>query len=866
MANSLVRLPIPYVGDFNKGRPLFNAKLFIGEPDLDPEIPANQKTVTGRQEDGALVTMAQPVRTSSGGYPIYNNAPIELLVDGAYSLKVLDKNDNQTYYFANVEDGKPVTFDDKPVLYRDTVAEAKADVDLTVGMYVTTKGYSSPNDGGGANYIVVAGGTGTDDGGSYHDMANGNQLELICGSVVNVLVFGADNTNDQSSDSHTAFTNALAFRDHVYAPSGVYYISDTISLGQGQTLEGDGFDFWDTFRQSRILKSIDHGTHLLFKGNGAKNFSCINLPNVQTAKTISTDTFNFTDFTNNDSVNGNPATAKPFSVAILMAEDSQLKNLRLIPNFDGINGYLNTSAQTIGDQWDVGIWCQSANEAVIENVQCVGYWLKAGVLVTENDGTYEQVANPERLRVSQLTTQGIRGLLIRNSPQWEVFSNTNTTINVQYNQSWTLTSQNKFRILGSTTIFTFTGYSLISPTEIQLTGVTPNLPAGVSILRSPSQGNNLNGTIFNDTYCAAFEHSSGTAAQNLLSLGLPIAGCFEIDGFPLRGLKFKNTKFQSVYDSLNSLLGDCRDMQWVQCQTEGGALIAYNTAQSPVAMTENMRVYSSQLDPHDKTEFTPRELYDDDVMFPTQFTDGITRFRPSLDEKNIQIEDFTGQALWQASFADKNINAFNYDGDNLYRHNGVTKGTNVYGEGYAIRRQSDNAAFLEFFSGSGNGASLANITAGGELVSTSITRPLTDNSVSCGNISFRWTDIFAVSGSVNTSDEREKTEILDITDNILDAWSSVGFKSYKWIDAVNKKGEEARRHFGLLAQDIIRAFEAKGLDATNYGIVCYDEWDDTYDDQGNLVIEAGNRWGIRPDQCLFLESALLRRELNKIKS
>lgn len=230
MANSLVRLPLPYIGDFNKGRPLFNAQIFIGEPDLDPEIPANQKVVTGRQEDGTLVTMSQPVRTSSGGYPIYNNAPIELLVDGAYSLKVLNKNNGQEYYFADVEAGRPVTFDDKPVLYRDTVAEAKADVDLTVGMYVTTKGYHSPNDGGGANYIVVAGGTRTDDGGSYHDMANGNQLEYL-GETISLYQFGAigDGVADDAGRINAALNSGLAiiqsggnflFESDILIPSG----------------------------------------------------------------------------------------------------------------------------------------------------------------------------------------------------------------------------------------------------------------------------------------------------------------------------------------------------------------------------------------------------------------------------------------------------------------------------------------------------------------------------------------------------------------------------------------------------------------------------------------------------------------------
>lgn len=213
MANSIVRLPLGHFPDPDRGRPLFNAKIWVGEPDTLPaNIPANQKLVTGRQEDGTEVPLAQPIRTSSGGIPVDADGNyVTLLVDGAYSMRVDDRNDNQVYYFADVLAGAPVTFDDKPVLYRDTVALAVADIGLSVGQYVTTKVYATVNDGGGADYVVVAGGTGADDGGSYHNMSNGNQLELIINEKIRLPVFGA--TGDGVTDDLVPLTNALAFCD-----------------------------------------------------------------------------------------------------------------------------------------------------------------------------------------------------------------------------------------------------------------------------------------------------------------------------------------------------------------------------------------------------------------------------------------------------------------------------------------------------------------------------------------------------------------------------------------------------------------------------------------------------------------------------
>lgn len=63
---------------------------------------------------------------------------------------------------------------------------------IEVGEIITTAGYYNPNDGGAGQYIVVAGGTGTDDDGSYLDMTNGNQLELIVTTKITFDQFGGN--------------------------------------------------------------------------------------------------------------------------------------------------------------------------------------------------------------------------------------------------------------------------------------------------------------------------------------------------------------------------------------------------------------------------------------------------------------------------------------------------------------------------------------------------------------------------------------------------------------------------------------------------------------------------------------------------
>ena len=88
-------------------------------------------------------------------------------------------------------------------------------------------------------------------------------------------------------------------------------------------------------------------------------------------------------------------------------------------------------------------------------------------------------------------------------------------------------------------------------------------------------------------------------------------------------------------------------------------------------------------------------------------------------------------------------------------------------------------------------------------------------------------------------------------------------KAFKFNDAVEKKGDEARIHFGLIAQDVFDTFNSEGLDAQKYGIFCLDELKEQKeikDKNGDIVQEyrpAGNRYGLRYEELLaFIISAI----------
>jgi hypothetical protein len=143
--------------------------------------------------------------------------------------------------------------------------------------------------------------------------------------------------------------------------------------------------------------------------------------------------------------------------------------------------------------------------------------------------------------------------------------------------------------------------------------------------------------------------------------------------------------------------------------------------------------------------------------------------------------------------------------------------------------------------------------------------PATDNAASLGLSNQRWTTVYATTGTINTSDANEKQDFLAISD--VEKRVALQIKSmlkrYRFKDAVAKKGDSARYHFGAVVQEVQQAFANEGLDASRYGLFCYDEWEATEAilSADNVEIypaqPAGHRYGLRYDELFaFIISAL----------
>lgn len=130
--------------------------------------------------------------------------------------------------------------------------------------------------------------------------------------------------------------------------------------------------------------------------------------------------------------------------------------------------------------------------------------------------------------------------------------------------------------------------------------------------------------------------------------------------------------------------------------------------------------------------------------------------------------------------------------------------------------------------------------------------------VNLGSQNYFWDNAFVRKGAINIADSEKYRDTSSVVrpstagdtevEKLLTAWGNVGYKLFKFTDANSKK------HIGLTAQDISDAFTAQGLTASNYGLY----WAST---NGNTTT-----YGVRYNECLAMECAYLRDQLDSIKT
>lgn len=139
--------------------------------------------------------------------------------------------------------------------------------------------------------------------------------------------------------------------------------------------------------------------------------------------------------------------------------------------------------------------------------------------------------------------------------------------------------------------------------------------------------------------------------------------------------------------------------------------------------------------------------------------------------------------------------------------------------------------------------------------------PVSNSVTILGNSAYKWKQIYASSATIQTSDEREKNNIMAIADypsmfsrtgsgNIFEQlFSKLTPKTYY----LNIEEDKPELHIGFVAQDVAAILEESGMTEDDLGLLVHDYWTD--EETG----EEKDAYGLRYEEFIALNTYMIQR-------
>ncbi|EFC5422159.1 hypothetical protein CQ972_002805 [Escherichia coli] len=677
----------------------------------------------------------------------------------------------------------------------------------------------------------------------------------------------------------------------IYGTDNAYVITDTLTPVSGGGIIGLGVGKWVSGYTATFAPDITTGTTFLMYGVGNKKYTVDCVSNMDVSggvvsnpssedpytTTAPASSYDLLDFTNGDANGATRATLKPFSAAILMPETGcvRLENFRIVPYFNGLDGYKDIANTGLGDEWDVGIWSRASFGNEYRNLQVVGYWRKTALLKTNIPVSGTLAAQGEDENYYHCRFQGFKGVSIRAHDVFRITAVTSSTIEIPWSSSHTFETSGVLRSGGRN--FTYSGLS-VSGDKLVFTGVSNASEAtvGSTIRRNDIDNFGMAGTQFFDCYITSLYHHTHLLATSQY-LSQPFSRpseCMEVSGEPVRGVQVHAGTIQG-WDDVLIHLHDCGNMNFYSTYFESQQ--AYVTINGGNAIGYGARMIASRQ----STSSLPYAAGNTRVLRMVGCSEG-----NGVDWGPV-FNNYTGGRYNSGDGVFNPRDAF-IDHKSLPEQSGgesrlVSQKGNarvVCGVGKTVLLgPTSGDCNLQSNTGSLNIRSGIRVRIGHAdgtdwwLADANKIAPVDDNVKAIGQPSNRCSVIYAGTGSINTSDETLKTryDILNAERDAAIEIKSVIYK-FKFNDSINHKGiESSRYHFGVGAQTVGDILRKHGLNPEQYAFWCYDEWPDVWDEEviteestdpdtgekiysqyktGDMILvkKAGGRYGIRYDE------------------
>ena len=495
-------------------------------------------------------------------------------------------------------------------------------------------------------------------------------------------------------------------------------------------------------------------TELIFAGTGPRRFEVPFITDMRTSGGVidnpssldlNDGKYKLTSFTTED---GMP---RAFSCAVKVERSGggvRIRGMRIVidnpapSELHGIRGYSNPDASSLGADWDIGLWNESGQGLIAEDVHVVGYWRMYGCLqtavidnvaLTSGDGK----TGSEFCRYLYCNFQGAVGFGVRGGDVYQITEVGDDFIGIENAPNL------PFRTLTRGTVSVGLGsleldYRAVAEIGGTLRLIVQKSPSGVKVgdqLRVNVFGFGISNTVLQDCEISGLSHASGRRATQLDPPFDKPSAALEVSGTFIRGLTLRGTKLLGHEDVLwhfHDAADITLDGQTVVepkvdslTRTIGGRCIA-SSAPASNARTANPAGFTRGL----RMDFITSLTNPNADLRPQTNLPAPTRFASSRDNGFFQPQSlrWLDQVL------------------RLDRLNVVIQGRPG---GAVVLRDAKGATRLAI-SEDGDMMTLRGGTAAVSLSQETL-RPSSDGETGLGGAAFRWQHLFIADGAISTS-------------------------------------------------------------------------------------------------------------------
>ena len=136
-----------------------------------------------------------------------------------------------------------------------------------------------------------------------------------------------------------------------------------------------------------------------------------------------------------------------------------------------------------------------------------------------------------------------------------------------------------------------------------------------------------------------------------------------------------------------------------------------------------------------------------------------------------------------------------------------------------------------------------------------------DSALNLGSSGARWKRVYAANATISTSDQRMKKEISTLSEKYEQLFELLDPVTYRW------KGEgHDRIHTGFIAQDVKKAMDQVGLDATEFAAFCYDDFKDDPEWTKESTDGMTDRYSLAYEEFISLNTHMIQKTRQEVKN